>query len=261
MLGGIAALVATLVHATFEFHGHVPVIAVLGAVILGLLANPGMESEVFKSRRVWGLRFLMKVIMLAASAAMIAGAVVFGVPDAHAAMAQMQMKRGETELALRNLDRAAESDPRNATLAYQHGLALLDSIQPEMQKEAYLRTLDRSVTELTRAVTLNPYSHLCHLALADALDASGKHDQALEAIQKALTLAPLYEEPRLALGMHYHRLGKFEEAESAYLWAREAKAVNRPGLTNWQDNYRQLLRHTAILAERQRKALQDAQSR
>lgn len=261
VLGGIAALVATLVHATFEFHGHVPVIAVLGAVILGLLANPGMESEVFKSRRVWGLRFLMKVIMLAASAAMIAGAVVFGVPDAHAAMAQMQMKRGETELALRNLDRAAESDPRNATLAYQHGLALLDSIQPEMQKEAYLRTLDRSVTELTRAVTLNPYSHLCHLALADALDASGKHDQALEAIQKALTLAPLYEEPRLALGMHYHRLGKFEEAESAYLWAREAKAVNRPGLTNWQDNYRQLLRHTAILAERQRKALQDAQSR
>ncbi|MEZ5387053.1 MAG: O-antigen ligase family protein [Prosthecobacter sp.] len=261
VLGGLAALTASLVHAIFEFHGHVPMIAVLGAVVLGLLANPGVESEVFKNRRIWGLRFLMKVVMLAASAAMIFGAVVFGVPDAHAAMAQVHLKNGETALALRDLDRATEADPRNAALAYQHGLALLDSIQPEMQKEAYLRTLDRAVIELKRAVALNPYGYLGHLALADALDASGRHDPALEAIQKALTLAPLYEEPRLALGMHYHRLGKFEEAESAYLWARDAKVMNRPGLTNWQDNYRQLLRHTAILAERQRKALQDSQSR
>jgi hypothetical protein len=46
-----------------------------------------------------------------------------------------------------------------------------------------------------------------------------------DAIQRALTLAPLYEEPRLALGMHYHRLGKFEEAEFAYLWAGQAKGA------------------------------------
>ena len=260
-LGGIAALVATLVHAAFEFHGHVPAIAILGAIVLGVLANPGAESESLNPRRVWGLRFLMKVVMLAASTAMIAGAVVFGVPDAQAAMARLQAKRGENELALRNLDRATESDPRNAELAYQHGLALVDSIKPGMKKEAYLRTLDRSVIELSRAVALNPFSYKYQLALADVLDASGKHDLALEAIQKALIQAPLYEEPRLALGMHLHRLGKFEEAEFAYIWARDAKALNRQGLTNWQDNHRQLLRHTAILAERQRKALQDAQSR
>jgi tetratricopeptide (TPR) repeat protein len=253
-LGGMAALVATLVHAVFEFHGHVPVIALLGTMVLGLLANPGNESEVFKSRRIWGLRFLMKIVMLAASAAMIGGAAVFGVADAHSAIAQVQNKRGETVLALRNFARAAETDPRNAVLAYQHGLALMDSYKPGMPDEERRRLIDKMVRELSRANMLNPYSHLYQLALADALDAAGKHDEALAAIQRALVLAPLYEEPRMALGIHYHRIGKYEEAELAYLWASQAKAMNPAGTTNWLDSYRQLLYHTAVLAERKRAA-------
>ncbi len=260
-LGSIAALVATLVHAVFEFHGHVPAIAILGAVVLGLLANPGVESEVFKSRRIWGLRFLMKIVMLAASAAMIGGAAIFGMADGYAAIAQVQSKRGETDKALGNLARAVEIDPRNAALANQHGLALMESIKPGMTEEKYRRAVDASVTELTRATLLNPHNYLQQLALADALDAAGKTDAAMGAIQRALTLAPLYEEPRMALGMHYHRLGKFEEAEFSYLWAGQAKALNHAGTTNWLDNYRQLLRHTAILAERERAARNAAQSR
>lgn len=260
-LGGIAALIATLVHAAFEFHGHVPVIAILGAVVLGLLANPGIESDVFKSRRIWGLRFVMKIIMLAASAAMIYGAATFGVADGHAGIAQVQTKRGETALALRNLAHATEADPRNAALAYQHGLALMDSYKPDKPEEERRRIIDTSVTELTRAITLNPHNYLYQVALADALDAAGKNDAALQAIQRALTLAPLYEEPRLALGMHYHRLRKFEEAEFAYLWAGQAKALNREGTLNWLESYRQLLSDTNFLAERERKARNAAQSR
>ena len=260
-LGGIAALVATLVHAAFEFHGHVPALAILGAIVLGFLANPGIESDVFKSRRVWGLRFLMKIVMLAASAAMIGGAAIFGVADGYAAIAQVQSKRGETDKALGNLARAVEIDTRNAALANQHGLALMESIKPGMTEEKYRRVVDTSVTELQRAAMLNPFSYLYQLALADALDAAGKTDAAMDAIQRALTLAPLYEEPRMALGMHYHRLGKFEEAEFAYLWAGQAKALNHEGTTNWLDNYRQLLRHTAILAERERAARNARESR
>ncbi len=254
-LGGIAALVATLVHAAFEFHGHVAVTAILGAIVVGLLANPGIESEVFKSRRIWGLRFVMKIVMLAASAALIYGTAIFGVADAHAAIAQVQNKRGETASAMKNLARSTATDPRNAILAHQHGLALLDSVKPDMREEDFRHAVAAAVTELTRATTLNPFNYLYQLALADALDADRKPDAALQAIQRALTLAPLYEEPRMALGMHYHRLGKFEEAEFTYLWAGQAKALNREGTTNWLDNYRQLLRHTAILAERERAAL------
>ena len=253
-LGGIAALLATLVQAVFEFQGHIPITAMVGAILLGLLANPGIESEVFKARRIWGLRFLMKVAMLAASATLIGAAAIFGTADGYAAYARLQNRRGETGKALGHFARAVLMDPRNAVLAYQHGLALMDSIKPDMTKDAYLRTLDSSMRELTRATTLNPYNYLYQLALADALDAAGKNDAAFQAIQHALTLAPLYEEPRMALGMHYHRLQQYQQAEFAYLWAGQAKALNPEGTTNWLENYRELLRRTALEAGQARAA-------
>jgi tetratricopeptide (TPR) repeat protein len=260
-LGGIAALLATLVQAVFEFQGHIPITAVVGAILLGLLANPSIESEVFKARRIWGLRFLMKVAMLAASAALLGAAAIFGTADGYAAYARVQNSFGETGKALPHFAHATAMDPRNAVLAYQHGLALMDSINSKMTKDAYLRTLDASMKELTRATTLNPYNYLYQLALADALDAAGKNDAAFQAIQRALALAPLYEEPRLALGMHYHRQKRYQEAEFAYLWAGKAKVKNPEGTANWLDTYRELLRQTALAADLARTALIQQQGR
>ncbi|OYW78013.1 MAG: hypothetical protein B7Z37_01360 [Verrucomicrobia bacterium 12-59-8] len=260
-LGGIAALLATLAQAVFEFQGHIPITAVVGAILLGLLANPGIESEVFKTHRIWGLRFLMKIALLAASAALVGAAAIFGTADGHAAYARLQNSRGETGKALGHFARAVLMDPRNAVLAYQHGVALMDSIKSDMTKDAYLRTVDASLRELTRATALNPYNYLYQLALTDALDAAGKNDAAFQAIQRALALAPLYEEPRMALGMHYHRLKQYQEAEFAYLWARQAKASNPEGATNWQDNYRELLRQTALEADHARATLIQQQGR
>jgi tetratricopeptide (TPR) repeat protein len=132
---------------------------------------------------------------------------------------------------------------------------LIDSYQPGLPVEKRRAAIDQMVIELKRACLLNPFSHLYWLALADALDAAGKRDEAMAAIHRALMLAPLYEEPRLALGFHHHRMGQFEEAEFAYLWAGQAKALNSEGTTNWLESYRQLLGHTAVLAERERAAL------
>lgn len=260
-LGGIAALLATLVQAVFEFQGHIPITAVVGAILLGLLANPGIESEVYKPRRIWGLRFLMKIALLAASAALLGAAVIFGTADGNAAYARLQNSRGETAKALGHFARATLMDPRNAVLAYQYGLALMDSVKPDMTKDAYLRTVDTSLKELTRATALNPHNYLYQLALADAQDAAGKHDAAFQAIQRALALAPLYEEPRMALGMHYHRLKQYQQAEFAYLWAGKARAINPEGTANWLDNYRELLRQTALEAGQARAALIQQQGR
>lgn len=260
-LGSIAALLATLAHAVFEFHGHIPITAVLGAILLGLLANPGIESEVFRPRRIWGLRFLMKIAMLAASVTLVGAAAVFGTADAYAAYARVQSRRGETAKALGHFAQATTMDPRNAILAYQYGVALMDSVRSDMTKDAYLRTVDTSMKELTRATALNPHNYLYQIALADVLDAAGKNDAALQAIQRALALAPLYEEPRLALGMHYHRLKQYREAEFAYLWAGQAKAVNPEGTVNWRDTYRELLRQTSLEAEQARAALARQQGR
>ncbi|MFC5456232.1 O-antigen ligase family protein [Prosthecobacter fluviatilis] len=260
-LGGIAALVATLVQAVFEFQGHIPITALVGAILLGMLANPGIESEVFRPRRIWGLRFLMKIAMLAASAALVGAAAIFGTADGYAALARYQNSRGETSKALAHFSRAVLMDPRNAVLAYQQGLALMDSVKPGMTKDAYLRTVEASLKALTRATTLNPFNYLYQLALADALDAAGKNDAAFQAIQRALALAPLYEEPRLALGIHYHRLKRYQEAEFAYLWAGKAGALNPEGTTNWLDSYRELLRQTALDAEKARNSLIQQQGR
>lgn len=254
-LGGIAALVATLVQAVFEFQAHIPITALVGAILLGLLANPGIESEVFRPRRIWGLRFLMKIAMLAASASLVAAAAIFGTADGHAAWARLQNTWGQTSAAQAHFARAALMDPRNAVLAYQQGVALMDSVKQGMTKDAYLRTVDASLKALTRATTLNPFNYLYQLALADALDAAGKNDAAFQAIQRALALAPLYEEPRLALGIHYHRLKRYQEAEFAYLWAGKAGALNPEGTTNWLDSYRELLRQTALEAEKARNSL------
>lgn len=260
-LGGIAALLATLVQAVFEFQGHIPITALLGAVLLGLLANPGIESEVFRPRRIWGLRFLMKVALLAASAALVGAAAIFGTADGFAGYARLQKSRGETAKALEYFSRAVLMDPRNAVLAYQHGIALMDSIHSRMTKDAYLRTVDASLKALTRATTLNPWNYLYQLALADALDAAGKNDAAFQAIQRALALAPLYEEPRLALAMHYHRLKQYEQAEFAYIWAGQAKVPNPEGTANWLETYRELLRQTALEADQARQALIQKQGR
>jgi Tfp pilus assembly protein PilF len=71
--------------------------------------------------------------------------------------------------------------------------------------------------------------------------ALGLPDRALSEIQRALTLAPLYEEPRLALALFYHRQREFQKAEEAYLWASKASAANARGTVTWLAAYRQLL--------------------
>lgn len=260
-LGGIAALVATLVHAVFEFHGHIPITAVLGAVVLGLLANPGIESAIFKPRRIWGLRFLMKFAMLAASVAMIGGAAVYGRADAYAAVARIQNSHDNPDQALHHFALAAKLDPRNPVIAYDYAMALMDSYKPDKPEVERRRIIDASVEEMERATVLNPYHYLYQLALADALDAAGKNDDALHAIQQAITLAPLYEEPRIALGRHWHRLREFEQAEYAFLWARYARVFNPEGTANWREAYLQLLSDSAILAERERAGLIQQQGR
>ena len=72
-------------------------------------------------------------------------------------------------------------------------------------------------------------------------------DLTARAIESAVSTAaaPLHEEPRLAMAVHHHRLGHFAEAESYYLWARMANAMNPPGVANWQTSYALLLRHVA----------------
>jgi tetratricopeptide (TPR) repeat protein len=195
----------------------------------------------------------IKLAAMAASAVLAFGAVTWGLADFQAAQAYLAVKRKDQATALEHLLRAAEIDPRSAEIQYRLGLAYLDNWSPKKSPAEQKRLIAAGLESLGRACVLNPMSHHYQLARADALDAAGKHDEAVQAIHRAMELAPLHEEPRVALGKHFHNLRQFEKAEQAYLWARSSNATNPKGTANWSSYYEQMLRDTAYLAELARK--------
>lgn len=247
-LGSLAALAASLVHALVEFQWHIPAVAVTGAVLLGVLANPGFDADAPRRVKLPPVRTGIKLAALAASAALAFGAASWGAADYHAGVAFLATKKKDHATALEHLLRAGDVDPRNASILYQRGLCYFDNWSPKKSLPEQKRLIAAAQADLRRACELNPLEHHYQLALADALDASGNHDEALAAIQRALRLAPLHEEPRTALGKHFHNLRQFEKAEEAYLWARTASAMNPAGTANWRSYYEQMLRDTAFLA-------------
>jgi tetratricopeptide (TPR) repeat protein len=242
-IGALAALAATAVHAAFEFHFHVPTTALSAALVLGLLANPGFEgSPQQRALRIPGLRLVGKLALLAASLALVAGVWRYGRGDYYLAQAQIEQSQNRRTAHVEALTRSIAADPTNPEPLYLRGLARLNAVTPDKRSPTH-PGLVQATADLETAVALNPASYLHQLALADAYDAQGRFDDALNTLHHAIEMAPLHEEPRLALGIHWHRLGEFEKAEMAYLWAGQSRAWNEEGTTRWTDNYKVLLEH------------------
>lgn len=247
-VGALGACTAMAVHAVFEFQFHVAAPVMIMAVILGMLANPGFEAGAGPQLRLPVVRSLAKVALAGAAGLLLAGTWLYGRADYHLARAQVAAAHGDAFLSQQQLNAAVAASPKLAEARYQRGLALLDKLTAE-QRTPNHPVLQRAITDLEVAVKINPYRYLYALALADAYDAVGRHDDALKQIENALKQAPLYEETRMALAMHWHRLGDFHKAEQAYLWAGEAKAMNEEGTSRWTDNYRLLLQHAALMRQ------------
>lgn len=243
-LGALSALVATLVHALLEFHYHVPATAMVGALVLGLLANPGFEAMQRPLMRVIGIRVATKIALGCSACALLAGFWIIGRGDYALVQARLAEARKDPKAYAQHLDEAAKVDPQNGEVLYLRGIQILDTPTSNDAGETKA-SMAVAITNLQKAVALNPYNYLYHLALADGLDAVGKHDEALQSIRKALMEAPYHEEARLALGMHWHRLGLWNEAEKAYLWASKSRAMNQEGVLNWYAGYQILLKDVA----------------
>ncbi len=243
-LGALSALLATLVHALLEFHYHVPATAMGGALVLGLLANPGFEAMQRPLMRVIGVRVATKIALGCSACALLAGFWILGRGDYALVQARLAEARKDPKAYDQHLDEAAQLDPNNGEVFYLRGIKILDTPTTKEAKEIQA-SLTLAVADLQKAVALNPYNYLYHLALADGLDAIGRYDEALKSIQKALIEAPYHEEARLALGVHWHRLGRWKEAEKAYLWASKSRAMNKEGVMNWYASYRIMLKDAA----------------
>jgi O-antigen ligase len=245
-IGALSALVATFVHAVVEFHFHVPATALAGALLLGTLANPGFEQMALPQRRLLGVRVLTKLALGISALSLLVGSWCFGRGELAAAQAKMAQARKAKPERGQHLDDAVRLDPWNAEVYYQRALARMENITRQDLIQGS-EALNEVLADLKEAIYLNPGNYLYHLAHADACDAVNRHEEALGSIQKAISLAPRHEEPRLALGIHWHRLSQWEKAEAAYLWARGAQAMNKAGTANWLSSYRLMLQHVELL--------------
>jgi tetratricopeptide (TPR) repeat protein len=213
-------------------------------LVLGLLANPGFEAMQRPLMRVIGIRVATKIALGCSACALLAGFWFIGRGDYALVQARLAEARKDPKAYAQHLDEAAKLDPKNGEVLYLRGIQILDTPTSNDAGETKA-SMAVAIANLQKAVALNPYNYLYHLALADGLDAVGKHDEALQSIRRALMEAPYHEEARLALGMHWHRLGLWKEAEKAYLWASKSRAMNQEGVLNWYAGYQILLKDVA----------------
>jgi O-antigen ligase len=239
--GAVAAVFASAVHALVEFHWHVGGLVILTAALAGILASPGFEGGERQTRRLPGVRPLLKFTWFAYSSCLVAGSFVWGRADWIHAGAAIRLERGEAEAALAAMEKAGVLDPQSARKATDRAQARLE-IQARTDSGAERkRLLDGARTDLEQAAASNPFDFITATSLSDVYTALGRSEQALSEIRRALSLAPLYEEPRLALALFHHRRQEFQQAEEAYLWASQAGAANAAGTVTWLAAYRQLL--------------------
>lgn len=239
-MGAIAAIVAVLVHAVFDFHFHVPAVALLVAVLLGVLANPGFEGTLRRPRRIPGVRFMSKVAMLGCGVALIWGAWMIGRADYFVEKSKLRSLDDEINAgSMTWLNHAVELDPSNADSWHERGLWQIKEAEGQPRKSGGV-ILQGAVHDLELSRKLNPYNYFPALALADALDAMGLYDEAEKNIIDACRMAPLYQQPRLALAKHLNRLKNWARAEEAYLWASEAEAGRYS--EEWAELYKDMLR-------------------
>ncbi len=239
-IGAMAALVAALVHAVFEFHFHVPAVALLLAVLLGVLANPGFEGSLRRPRRIPGVRFLSKVAMLGCGAALMWGAWIIGRADYFVERSKLRISDDDSASGrMMWLSKAVELDPANAQTWHERGLLQIKMAEGQPWKSGRM-LLEGASGDLEKSHQLNPYDFYPTLDLANTQDALGKHAEAEKMIAEACIAAPLFQQPRLALAIHLNRLKDWAGADEAYLWASEARA----GIYSdeWRDFYQEMLR-------------------
>lgn len=245
--GAVSALIASAVHALVEFHWHVGGLAVMTAAVAGILANPGYEGAAVTQRRLPGVRPTLKVVVLAFSMCLVVGSAVWGRADWMHAKAVILAGKGEREEALAAMEAAGALDVQSAGKAVERAQLRLDIQARTESSDERRKFLEAARSDLELAAVRNPFDFLIATSLSDVYTALNLPERALSEIRRALTLAPLYEEPRLSLALFHHRRREFRQAEEAYLWASHAGAANSRGTVTWLAAYRQLLIDTGNL--------------
>ncbi len=226
--GALAALVAVAVHAFFDFHLHVPAVALPAAFALGILANPLGERQ---RRRVEKEPTLPIAFWLVRGGTVAVGAMMlwfggrFVRSEWHYEQARVAYVRGKTDLTtFGHLYRARELDSRNPHIFLLSGHAHLKALENGMPEKILRAYAERALDHYLIASRLYPQDTETLISLGQAYDLLGEFDAAEVCYRRALKAAPLYGNVMIAYAGHLATTGLMAEAEALYTLAAKAPA-------------------------------------
>jgi adenylate cyclase len=114
-----------------------------------------------------------------------------------------------------------DQDKERSAELIRKALALNDSNSFALALASYVdwmqRRFDQAVAEGERAVAVNPNSAQAYQALAEALNVSGKPEEAVHAVEKAIRLDPAQRDfYAYDIGLAYLEMGRYQEAITVF---------------------------------------------
>ena len=120
----------------------------------------------------------------------------------------------------------ATKKPESFGAQYYYGAALVKNMGNELSPESE----EQALSVLRRANSLKPQDARVYYQLGELFRLQKKFPDAAEQFQKSITLDPNYPEPLYKLGQVYQRMGKQDEAKTAFARHREVLAKTEADL-------------------------------
>ncbi|MDF1825959.1 MAG: O-antigen ligase family protein [Verrucomicrobiales bacterium] len=233
--GFIPVLAALLMASSFDFIMHLPVMALLAAVLLATLAVPDPMAQALKedeeSQLIPGgsLLFAVRAVGFGGGMALVALGSVFVQSEYHYEMARKAFESGEKDFRqFRHLQNARSLDPKNPFALTLSAHAQVGSINSDMPMEERKQTLEKADLYFSRAAQLYPQDVFAAIGHVAVLDELGKKQRARERLRTSRQWAPLYGNLMLAEAEHYLRHGQISLAQETYAESLEAAAFRDP---------------------------------
>jgi len=229
-LGVMASVVSMSCLALFDFVLHLPAFAMLGAVLLAVMAAPDPMSSVLDKKKTstlpgGSLVFATRAIAFGCGIAMVGMGLLFTRVEYHYEMARVAFEVDSQDFKpFRHLQTARELDPVNPftySLSAHAQVAGITSQMSALERRQALEKADFYFSEARRLYPQDVFAAVGHAAVLDEL---GERALARERLKDAREWVPLYGNLMLAEAEHYLRYGDINEAELAFENAMNAVA-------------------------------------
>lgn len=229
--GAIATLSALGAAAMTDFVFHLPVVALLAAVLLAVLAVPdpmarGTERERSDPLIPGGtLLFSVRAMGFGGGLALAALGAVFVQSEYHYELARKEFESGGRNFQqFRHLQNARGLDSKNPFVHSLSAHAQVGMINREMPLAERRQALEKADLYFSRARQLYPQDVFAAVGHVAVLDELGRMNEARARLREARQWAPLYGNLMLAEAEHYLRNGRISLAKEAYTEALAAPA-------------------------------------